>query len=289
MKRIEARLHLLLLMIGAYANQIVMRHRSQVFRRGIARTLYFIGLAAFLASFAGCNTSGKQKQIAEEPSRLSQRRIHASDSCAITRRLADIRRIDARAKELVARPSRTPERSAPTSDIPHETTLLLAASAEGEPADWIEKHGDRGQTNSPHIGASLWIEKRTAVFGDPIPMVVVLSNSVASDLWFSADSCSNVAEVLIHVIAARDGVPLAMKRPKVYISRKHCPVAYTLSPGGFRGFKADLTRWRVEEGWLPGKYHIQVYVPGLSTPGPPVMRLQALSNTVTVEIRPKSQ
>jgi len=120
----------------------------------MVRAPHLLGIVALMVCCLGCATAVSRNQDTRQRNIGVAGSVSAGDVSATTRRQADIRRIDARAKELVARPPRTTGRSLPKSDVRRETALLLAASAKKKSTDWGAEQNDRIQTNSPHIGAA---------------------------------------------------------------------------------------------------------------------------------------
>jgi len=127
--------------------------------------------------------------------------------------------------------------------------------------------------------------------GEPIPLAITVSNGLGAYIYHSTYSLKpndwngethNISLVDIY----RDG-----KQFNLNLARPKSDPAYLVSGMGSQGIKAgeslrietDARKWKLRDGWLPGRYQVTVRVDGLQID--PYFRLSVLSDPFEFEIR----
>ncbi len=127
--------------------------------------------------------------------------------------------------------------------------------------------------------------------GEAIPLTITVSNGFPSSIYHSTFSLTpnewngetcNVSLVDIY----RDDEPgnLYLARPKMDI-----PITISgtgrreIKPGGKLVIRTDARKWKLRDGWLPGKYRVTVRVNNLTVDK--YSKLSVLADPVQFEIR----
>ncbi|MBC8869321.1 MAG: hypothetical protein H8E44_07875 [Planctomycetes bacterium] len=142
-----------------------------------------------------------------------------------------------------------------------------------------------------NVGVNGQVTPPVVKVGEPIPLTVTVSNGLGVPVFHSTFALKpndwngethNVSLVDIY----RDGKEsnLHLARPEINVPHLVAGIGRTgVEPGKSLQIETDARKWKLRDGWLPGRYEVTVRVDGLEID--PYYRLSVLSGPFEFEIQ----
>lgn len=147
------------------------------------------------------------------------------------------------------------------------------------------------QERQIQVVVSAEVKPKIVKTGEAIPLTITVSNGLSSSIYHSTFSLTpnnwngetcNVSLVDIY----RDG-----KAGNLYLARPRIDVPMTVSgmgrreikPGGKIDIPTDARKWKLRDGWLPGRYNVTVRIDNLKVDD--YSTLSVLADPIEFEIK----
>jgi hypothetical protein len=134
------------------------------------------------------------------------------------------------------------------------------------------------------------VTPRVVKVGEPIPLTVTVSNGLGATVYHTnsaleANEWNGETRNISLVDIYRDGKEfnLHLARPEINVPYLVAGIGRTgVEPGKSLQIETDARKWKLRDGWLPGRYEVTVRVDGLEID--PYYRLSVLSDPFEFEI-----
>lgn len=170
---------------------------------------------------------------------------------------------------------------------PHLFILLIFVNALITVASNLEEKKER------QIPVIITVEVKPAIVksGEVVPLTLTVSNSLSSSIYhltFSLKSNDWNGETynisLVDIYRNGNAGNLYLERPKIDVPITVSGVAkQEIKPGEKLEIQTDARKWKLRDGWLPGRYRITVRVDNLEVDK--YATLSVLSEPIEFEIK----